>query len=292
VLLATRTGKCIRFALDDVRVFASRNSTGVRGIRLESDNTVIAMAILAHVEATPDERAALELLSAPAPVGMHVISQGPVTTANNPSAAVLARFPAARRYVVAATADSADAQPAPAAALATPPRLRTSVIDGNTLAVRTALVNPGANPHEPDRAGRSLLHHALENGHLGVALALLQAAAAPNSPAARSAPASDRTTASPPASRAAAAASEHCQCGHGASGQFAGDEGAWWQELVFATDDQKVDKIRRCGLDVHQDLSGGSHRVGHGFNDQVFDPTKFSNVHCTHAVVPRWLMGG
>jgi DNA gyrase subunit A len=58
VLLTTADGQCIRFPVEDVRVFKGRDSTGVRGIRLESDNTVIAMAILAHVEATPDERAA------------------------------------------------------------------------------------------------------------------------------------------------------------------------------------------------------------------------------------------
>jgi len=41
-----------------VRVFASRDSTGVRGIRLTDDNKVISMAILRSVKATPDERAA------------------------------------------------------------------------------------------------------------------------------------------------------------------------------------------------------------------------------------------
>ena len=30
-----RKGQCIRFAVDDVRVFKGRDSTGVRGIRLE-----------------------------------------------------------------------------------------------------------------------------------------------------------------------------------------------------------------------------------------------------------------
>ena len=34
------------------------NSTGVRGIRLEGEDQVISMAILRHVEATADERAA------------------------------------------------------------------------------------------------------------------------------------------------------------------------------------------------------------------------------------------
>ena len=56
VLLAARSGKCIRFPVTDVRVFAGRNSLGVRGIRLAADDRVIAMSVLRHVEATPEER--------------------------------------------------------------------------------------------------------------------------------------------------------------------------------------------------------------------------------------------
>jgi DNA gyrase subunit A len=58
VLLTTAAGRCIRFPVEDVRVFQGRNSTGVRGIRLEQGDEVISMAILRHAEATPDERAA------------------------------------------------------------------------------------------------------------------------------------------------------------------------------------------------------------------------------------------
>ena len=57
VHLTTAHGQCIRFAVDDVRVFKGRDSTGVRGIRLERDDNVISMSILRHVEATADERA-------------------------------------------------------------------------------------------------------------------------------------------------------------------------------------------------------------------------------------------
>ncbi len=58
VLLTTALGRCIRFAAGDVRVFQSRESTGVRGVKLASGDAVISMAILRHVEATPAERAA------------------------------------------------------------------------------------------------------------------------------------------------------------------------------------------------------------------------------------------
>lgn len=58
VLLTTATGQCIRFQVGDVRVFKGRDSTGVRGIRLDGGNHVIAMTILRHAEATPAERSA------------------------------------------------------------------------------------------------------------------------------------------------------------------------------------------------------------------------------------------
>ena len=58
VLLTTAAGQCIRFAVDDVRVFKGRDSDGVRGVRLDGDDVVISMAILSHVDATPAERTA------------------------------------------------------------------------------------------------------------------------------------------------------------------------------------------------------------------------------------------
>jgi DNA gyrase subunit A len=58
VLLTTAAGRCIRFPVEDVRVFKGRDSTGVRGIRLDEGDEVISMAILRHVEATPGEREA------------------------------------------------------------------------------------------------------------------------------------------------------------------------------------------------------------------------------------------
>jgi DNA gyrase subunit A len=58
VLLSTGLGRCIRFPVDEVRVFAGRESTGVRGIRLTEGDDVISMAILHGVDATPAERTA------------------------------------------------------------------------------------------------------------------------------------------------------------------------------------------------------------------------------------------
>ncbi len=58
ILLTTALGRCIRFATEEVRVFAGRDSTGVRGIRLAEGDSVISMAILRSVQASPDERAA------------------------------------------------------------------------------------------------------------------------------------------------------------------------------------------------------------------------------------------
>jgi DNA gyrase subunit A len=56
VLLATRQGKAIRFAGDDVREFQSRTSTGVRGMTLKRDDEVISLSILHRVGTTSEER--------------------------------------------------------------------------------------------------------------------------------------------------------------------------------------------------------------------------------------------
>ena len=56
VLLASRQGKAIRFAADDVREFQSRASTGVRGMRLGEDDEVISLSVLGRVPASQEER--------------------------------------------------------------------------------------------------------------------------------------------------------------------------------------------------------------------------------------------
>ena len=56
VLLAARSGKCIRFAIGQVRVFSGRTSTGVRGIRLASDDEIVSMTVLGHTEFDTDAR--------------------------------------------------------------------------------------------------------------------------------------------------------------------------------------------------------------------------------------------
>src|SRR5262249_12595498 len=60
VLLATRKGRCIRFQLSDdqVRVFAGRDSSGVRGIKLQNGDEVISLSVLRHVDASVAEREA------------------------------------------------------------------------------------------------------------------------------------------------------------------------------------------------------------------------------------------
>ena len=57
VLLTTKAGQCIRFPVEDVRVFKGRDSTGVRGISLAKDDRVISMTILDGFDASPEERA-------------------------------------------------------------------------------------------------------------------------------------------------------------------------------------------------------------------------------------------
>jgi DNA gyrase subunit A len=58
ILLSTANGRAIRFPVPEVRVFAGRDSTGVRGIRLAEGDRVVSMAVIRHFEASPEERAA------------------------------------------------------------------------------------------------------------------------------------------------------------------------------------------------------------------------------------------
>ncbi|MDB5458549.1 MAG: gyrA, partial [Caulobacteraceae bacterium] len=64
VLLTTALGRCIRFGVEEVRVFAGRESDGVRGVRLGEDDRVMSMAILRQVGSTPEERRAYMKLAA------------------------------------------------------------------------------------------------------------------------------------------------------------------------------------------------------------------------------------
>ena len=56
VLLASRNGKAIRFSGEEVREFASRTSTGVRGMLLKGDDEVVSLSILHKVGTSGEER--------------------------------------------------------------------------------------------------------------------------------------------------------------------------------------------------------------------------------------------
>ncbi len=58
VMLVTEAGRAIRFPTTEIRVFKSRGSTGVRGIRLAEGDHVVSMSIIRHFEADPAEREA------------------------------------------------------------------------------------------------------------------------------------------------------------------------------------------------------------------------------------------
>ena len=58
VMLITNAGRAIRFPSTDVRVFSSRASTGVRGVKLKDGQSVVSMSVIRHFVATPEERTA------------------------------------------------------------------------------------------------------------------------------------------------------------------------------------------------------------------------------------------
>ena len=58
VMLTTNSGRAIRFPATDVRVFNSRASVGVRGIKLSGADKVVSMSIIRHFNASSEERVA------------------------------------------------------------------------------------------------------------------------------------------------------------------------------------------------------------------------------------------
>jgi DNA gyrase subunit A len=56
VLLAAKNGRCVRFPVEAVRVFKSRDSDGVRGMRLTEDDRLISMSILSGAEFSIEDR--------------------------------------------------------------------------------------------------------------------------------------------------------------------------------------------------------------------------------------------
>ncbi|MQQ07063.1 DNA gyrase subunit A [Epibacterium sp. SM1979] len=58
VMLVTNTGRAIRFPTTEVRVFNSRNSVGVRGIKLGDGDEVVSMSVIRHSKYTPEQRTA------------------------------------------------------------------------------------------------------------------------------------------------------------------------------------------------------------------------------------------
>jgi DNA gyrase subunit A len=95
VLLATRGGRAIRFAATDVREFQSRDSTGVRGVRLVGDDEVISLSVLRGFNATTEERDAY-LKAAPWKEGEREVTL---------SAERMAEFQAAEEFILTVCAN-------------------------------------------------------------------------------------------------------------------------------------------------------------------------------------------
>ena len=80
VLLATAKARCIRFPVDEVRVFMGRTSSGIRGIALEQGDRVISMTILQSAAFAPEERDAFIRMAAARrriPDALEGASEGP-----------------------------------------------------------------------------------------------------------------------------------------------------------------------------------------------------------------------
>jgi len=110
VLLSTRQGKCIRFEVSDVRVFAGRSSVGVRGIKLGEGDEVISLSILKHVEFDTESRDAYLKMARKLRGGDEAEESGDEATSADMSATVktltdeeFKRFASAEEFILTAT---------------------------------------------------------------------------------------------------------------------------------------------------------------------------------------------
>ena len=99
VLLAARSGKCIRFPVDEVRVFSGRTSTGVRGIRLAKGDRIVSMTILRH---TDIDTASRDAYIRHANARRRTDGDGGVPE-NGLSPETIARFEAAEEFILSIT---------------------------------------------------------------------------------------------------------------------------------------------------------------------------------------------
>ena len=56
ILLAANSGKCIRFPMKGLRVFGGRNTTGVKGMNLSKEDSVVSMSVLNHFDVSTEAR--------------------------------------------------------------------------------------------------------------------------------------------------------------------------------------------------------------------------------------------
>jgi DNA gyrase subunit A len=105
VLLTTAMGQCIRFAVDEVRVFTGRTSMGVRGITLDTGDKVISLSILRHVDVTGEERAAYLKRASAVRRGLDEAAEEAVDAEPDPEEASGAIELGEQRYVELSTAE-------------------------------------------------------------------------------------------------------------------------------------------------------------------------------------------
>jgi DNA gyrase subunit A len=105
VLLTTAIGQCIRFAVDEVRVFTGRTSMGVRGITLDNGDKVISLSILRHVGATSEERVAYLKRANAVRRGLEETAEEAVDAEPEPEEAAGAIELGEQRYVDLSTAE-------------------------------------------------------------------------------------------------------------------------------------------------------------------------------------------
>ncbi len=83
VFLAASGGRCVRFPVEAVRVFKSRDSDGVRGMRLSDDDRLLSMSILSGAKFSIEERD--NYLKLPLELRLELASSGDINLLNDQS---------------------------------------------------------------------------------------------------------------------------------------------------------------------------------------------------------------
>lgn len=103
ILLCTAHGKALRFAIDELRVFKSRASSGVRGIKLAKSDHVVSMAVLQESRIPIEQRDAYLRIPCDARINYQLTQDESLLLTDNISLAECKELAAAEQFILSIT---------------------------------------------------------------------------------------------------------------------------------------------------------------------------------------------